>query len=351
MNLHLKPVNFRKYSLILIYSFFVIAIIIWTMEFYFERLYGDLTRVGGFAERDFGWQVTQPEIPLEQFKSFPLNEADIVVVGDSFSAGRIWQTKLINEGLKVNTLTWHGLKSQDNLPNNLGEVLRTGGFKGHYVIIESIERVLQRRSKLLIEIPLPISVDLSLPPQPISRRERISFEKPNGGDWGTKTLYHKIKLSLDLPEKYLKSGWVQPIKFDGCQLFSHRLCHYMLFIESDFKKDTFNSIENILYVNKNIQAAGFQPIWMIVPDKATVYLGYGKFSQYPYQNIWQLFAQYPELIAPDLGSAFIKQSRVIKDFYLPNDTHLSTNGYLYLGEFMARGFRKLQTNQPRPFSD
>jgi hypothetical protein len=70
----------------------------------------------------------------------------------------------------------------------------------------------------------------------------------------------------------------------------------------------------------------------------------------PYQNIWQQFAQYPELIAPDLGSVFMQQSRIIKDFYMPNDTHLSTNGFLYLGDFMTKGLHKLQANQPNPFA-
>ncbi len=54
MNIHLKPVSLRKYSVILIYSFFIMAIIAWFMEFYFEKLSGDLTRAGSFTERDFG---------------------------------------------------------------------------------------------------------------------------------------------------------------------------------------------------------------------------------------------------------------------------------------------------------
>ena len=125
-------------------------------------------------------------------------------------------------------------------------------------------------------------------------------------------------------------------------------CNYAIFIDHDFKKETFNSIDNVLAVNKNLQAVGIQAIWLVVPDKSTVYLGYGALNQYPYQNIWQTFAQYPELVAPDLGSEFIKQSRIIKDFYMPNDTHLSTNGFLYLGEFMLNELRKIQSNQAKP---
>jgi hypothetical protein len=348
MNYHLQPLGFRKYSLILIYAFFGIAIIIWFMEFYFQTLSGDLTRVGSFSERDFGWQAPQTTIPDEQFKNYPLNESDIVVVGDSFSFGRVWQTKLINDGLKVTTLTWRGLKCDEALPSDLGEVLRAQGFKGRYVLVESVERVFQRRAKLLTKIPQPITLDISTKPaQTITQRERFSLNKPNGGAWGFNTLFNTLKLSLNLPEPYLKSEWVQPVKFDGCQVFSNRLCRYALFIESDFKKETFTAIANILSINKNLQAFGMQPIWMIVPDKATVYLGYGALNEYPYQNIWKLFSQYPELIAPDLGALFIQKSHSIKDFYMPNDTHLSTNGFLSLGDIMLSELRKIQTNQAK----
>lgn len=325
------------------------------MEFYFEKLYGDLTRVGHFSERDFGWRITQPEIPIEQFKNYSLNDADIVVIGDSFSISRIWQTKLIADGLKVCTLSWKELKADDSIPSDLGDMLRMAGFKGHRVILESVERIFQRRMASLTKAHYPIVkqeiiINTSFQMYPFTQRKRISLDKPNGGDWGTKALYNKIKLSLSLPEKYLKFGWVQPVKFDGCQLFSHRLCSYMLFIESDFKKETFSSITNVLTVNKNLQALDIQPIWLVIPDKSTVYLGYGKFNRNPYQNIWQQFAQYPELIAPDLGEVFTQQSRMIKDFYMPNDTHLSTNGFLYLGDFMTKGLHKLQANQPNPFA-
>ncbi len=355
MNVHLQPDSFKKYSLILIYSLFVIAILAWGMEFYFERLYGDLTRIGNFPERYFGWQAQQPSIPAEQYKDYSFAEADIIVIGDSFSVTRNWQTRLIADGLKVTTIQWKDLNNSEFLPGNLGEALRTAGFRGRYIIIECVERVFPRLMKSLVTQQHPIVkhdiiIDSSFPLYPFTRRERISLDKLNGGGWGFKALYNAIKLFLKLPDKYLKSGAVQAINFDGCQLFSHRLCNYAIFVDGDFKKETFSSIANVLTVNKNLQSVGIQPIWMIVPDKATVYLGYGALNQYPYENIWQLFAQYPELIAPDLAAAFIPKSRTVKDFYLPNDTHLSTNGFLYLGDFMTQVMRKTMADQSKSFS-
>ncbi|MCX7066507.1 MAG: hypothetical protein NTW85_02245 [Methylococcales bacterium] len=354
MNIHLYPVSFKKYSLILL-SFFLFAIVIELgMEFYFEKLYGDLTRVGYFTERDFGWRSPQQVIPPELFKDYPLAEADILVIGDSFSTPRAWQTRLVVDGLKVATMHWNELgksviANHEPLPDNLGEALRAAGFKGRYLVIESIERYFQFRMETLSKEHNPIvKHDIGIDAAPFAKRERISLSKLNGANWGLKALSNSIKLSL-MSNKYLKSHIVEAIKFDGCQLFSNRLCGYVLFVDEDFKKETFNSINNVLAANKNLQAVGIQPIWVIIPDKASIYLGYGEHNQHPYQNIWQQFAQYPELVAPDLGTIFTEKSRTIKDFYMPDDPHLSTNAYLYFGDFMSKELHKLQANQPNPF--
>jgi hypothetical protein len=140
---------------------------------------------------------------------------------------------------------------------------------------------------------------------------------------------------------------VRAVKFDGCQLFSHRLCQYAIFTDGDFSKETFNAIDNVVTVNKILQTVAIQPIWLIVPDKSSIYLGYGQLNEHPYQNIWQSFAQFSELTVPDLGAVFIEKSRTVKDFYLPNDTHLSTNGQLYFGELVSQAMAKqLETKFP-----
>lgn len=353
MNVHLKPIDFKKYALILIYSFIIMAIIAWCMEFYFEKLYGDLTRLGSFSERDFGWREPQPEIDKTQLKNYAINEADILVIGDSFSISRVWQTQLVKQGLKVCTLTWSEVKTSDAIASNLGQLLRQSGFKGKYLIIENVERVFQRRMKAMLTIEQPIvkkeiAIDSAFQLYPFSIRERMTLNKLNGADWGTKTLYNKIKLLLDVSEKHLKSGMVQAIKFNGCEFFSHRLCQYMLFIASDFTKEPFDFVNNVRIINTNLQSVGIQTLWIIVPDKATVYLGYGNRMTQPYHNIWQTFKQQPDIIAPNIAEAFIKESRKIKDFYLPDDTHLSSKGYLYLGGLILNVLHQLENNPSQP---
>lgn len=355
MNYHLYALSFKKYALVLIYSFAIMAMIAWSLEVYFQSLYGDLTRVGRFPERYFGWTLERQAIDEGLLKDYPLNEADVLVIGDSFSEPRVWQTRFIAAGFKVATIHWHDLNkipkdasSTGTLSENIGEVLRQHGFKGHYVIIESIERLLQFRMKHLNKEGKELNrvnfvVDKQSLNYPITRRELFSFDKLNGVDWNLDALIHTFKLFVIQPERYTIRN-SQAIKFSGCTLFSHALCHYVLFIYDDFLKETFNTIDKVLLVNKSLTDADILPIWVIIPDKSTVYLGYGKYNEHPYANVWQIFAQH-NIIAPDLASQFIEKSRMTKDFYMPNDAHLSTDGYLYLGDVIFSEFTKLNTSQ------
>lgn len=124
-------------------------------------------------------------------------------------------------------------------------------------------------------------------------------------------------------------------RMDGCRLFTNKLCNYGLFFNDDFKKPLFDSINNVLTINSSLLKVGIQPLWLIVPDKSTVYL-----NENPSITIWNTLAQYPELSAPNLSELFIRQSKLIKDFYKPNDTHLSVNGFLYLGDIVAERLQR-----------
>ena len=85
MKYQISSLSFKKYSLILACPFFLLAFLIWNMESWFEPLNGDLTRLGYLFEEDFGWNKQQPLVPIEHMKSFSIEEADVLVIGDSFS--------------------------------------------------------------------------------------------------------------------------------------------------------------------------------------------------------------------------------------------------------------------------
>jgi hypothetical protein len=350
MNFHIGSISYKKYSLILIVPLFTLAIVIWAMEAYFGTLYGDLTRIGQLDEGDFGWHMQQPPVAVEFLKSYSLAEADILVIGDSFSNGLIWQSRLISAGFKPSTLKWDEFKPC-SLGLNLGEVVRQAGFKGRYVVIENVEHGFQNRMNSTCELTNEIKgIEYhGIPPPsdpPIDHLQISLNREPLGGDFVINALINKIKLNyfFESTISYMEFGNAETrvVPIDGCNLFSNKLCNYGLFYSHDFDKKTFNSIRNIIAVNIDLHRVGIESIWLAVPDKATVYLGYGKLNINPYVNMWDEFARHSELVAPNLGEAFIQKSQLIKDFYKPNDVHLSTNGYLYLGDIMASLIKRME---------
>ncbi|WAK02137.1 hypothetical protein [Methylobacter sp. YRD-M1] len=322
--------NFRKYSLILILPLSIVILALWGLEWYFEPLDGDLTRVGHLPEKDFGWNQSQPLIAQGQLKSDALADSDVFVIGDSFSEKLLWQTRLRPKHLKHSFIHWDRFQPCENI----GDALRHAGFKGRYVVIESVERNFQERMRAICKKNDDIKVDIHATPSPPADRAHsfISLIKnPNGGEWTLKVLINKIKLAYSSrPGDAITFDSARVVSLDGCHLFSNKLCNYGLFFIEDFGRPLFDSINNVLTINNSLLKAGIQPVWFIVPDKSTVYL-----NKKSTTTIWNSLARYPELSAPNLADMFIRQSKLIKDFYKPNDTHLSVNGYLYLGDLVA----------------
>ena len=125
-----------------LFSLLVVSIIglYGAVGFYFLPLAGfegDLTRVGMLPESMFGWTKPQPAVDPILLRSASWQEADVLVVGDSFSAPRIWQTVLVKRGLKVRTESWGGLPA---ICEDFDEWLKNIGFKGKYVLLEIVER-------------------------------------------------------------------------------------------------------------------------------------------------------------------------------------------------------------------
>lgn len=285
MNFHISSMGYKKYSLMLIVPLCFIAILIWVMEAYFGTLYGDLTRIGYLDEGDFGWQMPQPRVPAEHLKNYPLAEADILIIGDSFSNGLVWQSRLVSAGFKPTTLNWNIFKPC-GLGENLSEVIHQAGFRGRFVIIENVEHGFQNRINSICEITGKIKekvYDSGPPPTnpPVGHSRNFS-EEPLGGDWVINALINKINLSyfFEATTNFMEFGNTDPkarvVPIDGCNLFSNKLCNYGLFYSRDFDKKAFAAIDNILVINRDLQKMGMKAIWLVVPDKATVYLGVWK---------------------------------------------------------------------------
>jgi hypothetical protein len=162
------------------------------------------------------------------------------------------------------------------------------------------------------------------------------------------TLY-TIKAFLSEPKKYQQTtvsgdGYISPLKRKD--LFSNQKSDALLYYAGDLEKLKWTewqieeSVQNLQKLSQLTRQLGIGISLVIVPDKSTAYSGY--LTQSPFQDttidIWQKLnaASLPTI---NLRAAFSDNLSKTKDFYLPDDTHLSTVGYQILAAEIAKSLK------------
>jgi hypothetical protein len=140
----------------------------------------------------------------------------------------------------------------------------------------------------------------------------------------------------------IRSGQVANSELVTNVLFSNRKSNRLLYyLEDDAKKswsagEIQSSVDSLKKIQDRLAASGLRLVVVIVPDKSTVYR--------PFMKNKDIKNVYPD-ISTRLDSAGINSVNLvgrfqisvkeIVDLYLPNDTHLSTQGYKLMAEFIA----------------
>lgn len=296
--------------------------------------YGDLTRIGRLSDAEFGWRAPPPPAPpTDALHSVPLDQADIVVIGDSFSMTLYWQAPLVQAGYRVSTIYWGQF---GYLCRDFPEWLRRSGFKGHTVIVESVERLLSERlhkgdaCQHMLKAP-----DVRSTPFIRSLTRVPDF----GLNWTAKlttgpiTYRNMQRVKRSTTDQQF--GDETQVRFvpDGCAQFSHRMCARALFFKEDMDNGPLTT-EDFNLLDRFTQAQPFKLLWMVIPNKTTVYLDPS--SSKPFMDAFRR-AGY----GPDLFTLAQEERRRVRDFYFPNDTHLSMHGQMLLGDLMLQEVRKL----------
>lgn len=298
---------------------------------------GDLTRMGLLPEKLFGWRKPQPAIAQQWLTQASMQEADVLVFGDSFSDSRVWQSVLIQRGLKVRT---ESLGAVGGVCTDFVSVLRAQGFTGQYVVIETVERNFSEglKKSVICQKTQPhfdIST-VSSRPSPLTL-----FDTTHGNYSGKLSISIKNQLNILKYNNARKSAYykswvsnedVRVVRIaNGCSLFSHIFCEDSLFLAWDREEDLDDTtIKNMEKLNSRI--TGITPIWVVVPNKSTTYL-------YPSKQFWNQAEQ--RLHAPNL-LRMTQQAIQTKtmDLYPANNTHFSTTGYLLMGEAIYQSIMK-----------
>lgn len=356
--------NFVISLLILLVSVFLLLS---ATAIYLEPLSGDLTRLGGYSENDFGWQQNQQRISESLVDYKPVkNSYDVVVFGDSFSFddatlqthdATYWQNFLANDtGLSIVTYDVNKIRILDVV---LSEKYRNSPPR--IFLFEFVERELMYLPKLLAENNLPDTCG-----QDIKINNRPFVTRPLGKDiisFNRSFVYAITSddfplIDLSYAADYLKKNFLRSVLgFDDVRskklaltrndLFSSNENNQLLIIDDDFSKQGWQreDLEEAACALKTIQNLVQQNgvtffSAMIVPDKSTAYADYLVNSKH--QNMSQL----GHFDAPGLN--LIRVNEVIQssiqggeiDVYLPNDTHWGSAGHRiaanYIKEYLLK---------------
>ena len=356
--------KFKFYSLGLVFLVVTELLIAIIFSLYLDPPMGDITRLSGYSENDFGWNAAQ-KVFDKQAK--PLQDVydhyvDVFVVGDSFSFGGVlqmmnypWQSYFTaNTGLTVSTLSHYTTKTKPPsydrtyIPN----IVNSETFKKtppKVFILQVVERQLNMLPKISgdcrVHNEINTSLNLVLKKIPEMNRTNNIFRDRQRPPF-TKRFPYVVKY---IETFYSNSGGTGAFVFDLItdKLFSSKSSDKLLVYGGDVEKKNWddNLVENIkcrLINFQNLVQANGKTLFitMIAPDKLTIYSRYLKDSSFAKYSPIARFSSEPSLHLPRLDLAL--QSALdegVVDLYLPNDTHWASRGQ----EIAAQALQKYLT--------
>lgn len=295
--------------------------------------FGDLTRIARISDVQFGWRELPPPIDMAVIQQSPIDQADVLVIGDSFSIQFAWQSELVHAGYRVATTHWDWVAP---VCTDFEEWIRHIGFKGKLVLIENIERMQAERLTELLgcasmagrtyrPVP-PLAASPSRPPPGFALNSGARITSGVQTWWNTRRVASSSGIVDFIVDRAQNGVFASPVA-DGCQQFSHPLCEKGLFLRYDREAPLLTpaDAERMQAFSQRFHA--FAVRWMVIPNKTSVYLDTGRARDFA-RHLHTLGA------GPDLFTAAQEGRTQVRDLYWPNDTHWSMQGQLYFGRHM-----------------
>lgn len=299
---------------------------------------GDLTRLGGWGERDYAWRAPQPRLEVAGNTVGP-RAADVLVLGDSFSMGNVWQSEFQRQsGLTTLSFGYEGAGCPDAFVRS---VLAPRHAGARFVVIETIEREFVDR----FERAVPCAQDS---PPPFDAPAGRTADVPQGGvlaiDWRylSRTAANAMAMARD-PGRAFEGREVVNVPLRESGLFSNRASDRLLYYRGDDGKRGWSAprieaaLRNLAALDARLSAAGKRLLVVVIPDKSTVYRAFvaGPREVPEAPDVARLLAA-RGVAAVDLRAPLRAAAATTVDLYLPNDTHLSARGFALLGREVAR---------------
>jgi len=309
------------------------------LSFIFQPIDGDLTRIGAYAERDFGWSAPQPVV--DTFAGEPATGSpDILILGDSFSGENIWQSVLSAEQRKkIQTFPFQ--------PGCIGKWVAQAAMQksASTIIIETVEREFVSRFRDLGSCPAALAGPIQFV------TSKTLAERPRGWPnmpvyYTAKVAYHTLEMEMVGNGKISAAAINAPVvnaPIDAqCANFSNRVSNRFLYFADDEakrvwrKEEVSQAVSNLLRLQQTVVDRNKQFLFALVPDKLSVYQD----CMSPEQRPTMTLNAFSMLIGanvnmPDLEAVFRANRSRVRDLYRPNNTHLSTAGYKLMAHTIA----------------
>jgi hypothetical protein len=310
-----------------------VLVLTFALSYWQQPLSGDLSRIGFYSERDYGWQARQAKQMIEP-SGAGIVRPDFWVLGDSFSRGNQWQSR-IQQQTSLSSQTFHYDKV-DCVNQWMTQAAEHPSIRT--VILEVAQISLLTRFGGLADCGGKASKPIEVVASSISGEPSNNFHPST--DWRIK---HSALTQINtwrinhLANSTLSDDQVSnsPLK-PSCANFSNRRSDRLLYQTGslDHPRKTAETYAltaaNLLRLQKQVEAHGKKFLLVVIPDK---------------------FSAYQSCIADDKASAgkaaistcdFLSRAGIhcanllplieaerskTPDLYLPNDTHFSHAGY------------------------
>lgn len=256
----------------------------------------------------------------------------MLVIGDSFSGIGHWQEVALGQREKYVTYGFGRLCS------DFADILRKKRLAPRVVIIEAVERYFDERffsscdhSRLEDAAPNALTADPETP-------DRSIFSGVFGAKYVAGSLFYFLRRGEQHRSGHSGGVFVARVA-DGCSLFSNRDCEHGLFLGDDRNPPVLPLDKFKSPVLSYLRKAGVERIVIVpIPNKTTVYLRPESEARLKDAYITEFGIQ-NNVEVVTLHQRFVADRHRAKDFYLPNDTHLSPRGMQMLGGYIGEHFK------------
>jgi hypothetical protein len=340
------------YSKILGVSFVAILALVWGLAAWLLPVDGDLARVGGYSENEFGPKESQVVFEENLFKvATNLKDYDkpydIVVLGDSFSIDQQsrffgWQNYFIQRtGLSMIVFD-----TRRYWPVEIYDSPEFKKYPPKVFIFESVERYLHERIAYFAGMtpptaapstPYPHLFSNSTPPTVTTKYQSLKREADFDPDHALGHLGAIMQRHLRLNNQVIEVPLAKENLF-SCENDTEMLVYFDEFKKQKLGEQDFADLRAGAQVfRKIIESNGYTRFVLIVaPDKTSTFAPYLKETDCATANLIAELAEDPTLLIPRTDLVISKAiSSGKKDVYLPNDSHWGSVGHKLFADTLA----------------